>query len=371
MSRPSIYCSTAEIPLCQLMDRFEPREEKVENAKYKIPEYQRFFQWKLQQERDLVDSVMNGFPIPSIIVHKTVENSRETYWVEDGQQRLTALHRFVNNKFTYKYGDTDLYYPKEGVDASRCLTQEQLRYFDNRQIHVTIVEGDLTPEIKAEIFHRLQRGKPLSNGDKLMSRSSTKAVSIALQMMERFSDEDNAMFKSLDKKRKTLESAVGIVCGFVLGSSFITNSYERLYKFLDNEAFENSDKLKHLDEGIKFIKATYNTANLNNRAINYGNRCNLGKYLSKLIHTYNRLVDEYEGEELVKMKQESIEFWSKVIIISENNKKEVWDMISSRGARGQNITLKSIETYIKNIKTFMDMDNPTEWFESMDMEYVV
>ena len=72
----------------------------------------------------------------------------------------------------------------------------------------------------------------------------------------------------------------------------------------------------------------------------------------------------------MNMKQESIEFWSKVIIISENNKKEVWDMISSRGARGQNITRRSIETYIENIKTFMDMDNPTEWFESMDMEYV-
>lgn len=366
MSRPNIHCSTTEIALYQLMDRFEPREETVENAKYKIPEYQRFFQWKPHQERDLVDSVLNGLPIPSIIVHKTVENSRETYWVEDGQQRLTALHRFVNNKFTYD----NRYYSKESVDESMRLTQQQLRYFDNRQIPVTIVEGDLTPEIKAEIFHRLQRGKALSNGDKLMSRSSTKAVSLALQMMERFSHEENAMFKSLDKKRKTLENAVGIICGFILGSCCITNSYERLYKSLDNYRFEDINKLNHLDKGIIFIKSIYDKVYTDNGPINSENRCNLGKYLSKLIHTYNCLVDEYEGEELVKMKQESIEFWSKVIIISENNKKEVWDMISSRGARGQNITRRSIETYIENIKTFMDMDNPTEWFESMDMEYV-
>jgi hypothetical protein len=313
-----------------------------------------------------VDSVLNGYPIPSIIVHKTLENSRETFWVEDGQQRLTALYRFANNKFTYE----DLYHSKEGVDDSIRLTPHQLRYFDNRQIPVTVVEGDLTPEIKADIFHRLQRGTALSNGDKLMSRNSTKAVSMALQMMDKFSHKENAMFKPIDKKRKTLENSVGVVCGFVLGSSFITNSYERLYKFLDNEDFEDVNKLSHLEEGIAFIKSIYEKVYMDNGAIKYVNRCNLGKYLSKLIHTYNHLVDEYAGEELNQMKQESIGFWTKVIIISENNKKEVWDMISTRAARGKNITLNSIVTYIENIKSFMDMDNHTEWFESMGMEYV-
>lgn len=366
MSRSSIHCSTTEVPVYKLMYLFEPREETVEHAKYKIPGHQRFFRWKPEQERDLVDSVMNGYPIPSIIVHKSLEDNRETYWVEDGQQRLTALHRFYNNKFTYG----DLYYCKEGVDDTRRFTQHQLQYFDNRQIPVTIVEGDLTDEKKAEIFHRLQRGTALSNGEKLMSRSSSKAVSLSLEMMGRFSHEENTMFKALDKKRKTLENSVGIVCGLVLGSSYITNSYERLYKFLDKEEFEDTEKLKHLDDGIAFIKSIYEKVYSENGAINSGNRCNLGKYLSKLIYTYNRLVDDFKGEELTKMKKESINFWSKVIIISENNKKEVWDMISSRGARGQNITLKSIEGYIENIKTFMDIDNPSEWFESMHMEYV-
>lgn len=367
MSRPSIHCSTTEISVYQLMSLFEPREDTVEHAKYKIPGHQRFFRWKPEQERDLVDSVINGYPIPSIIVHKTLEENRETYWVEDGQQRLTALHRFVNNKFAYE----NLYYCKEGVDETRRLTQHQLRYFDNRQIPVTIVEGDLTSDTKADIFHRLQRGTPLSNGEKLMSRSSTKAVSLALEMMERFSHEDNSMFKSLDKKRKTLENAVGVVSGFIMGSPFITNSYERLYKFLDNEDFEDANKLRHLDEGIMFIKSIYDKVYEENGTINSSNRCNLGKYLSKLIHVYNRLVNEYEEEEnFSEMKRESVEFWSSVIAISENNKKEVWDMISSRGARGQNITLKSIEGYIENIRTFMDMDDPTEWFKNMNMEYV-
>ena len=67
------------------------------------PEYQRREAWSPSQRKKLIDSVMREYQLPTIYLHyKKTEAAgltRESYDIIDGQQRMTALHRFVEGAF--------------------------------------------------------------------------------------------------------------------------------------------------------------------------------------------------------------------------------------------------------------------------------
>ena len=79
---------------------------KLQRGQYQIPEFQRDFSWTNKQVIDLVDSILKGYPIGSIILWKpqsatflTISNlqgglaeaTTEGGYVLDGRQRLTAM----------------------------------------------------------------------------------------------------------------------------------------------------------------------------------------------------------------------------------------------------------------------------------------
>jgi len=73
---------------------------------YDIPEFQREFVWTKRQVADLLDSLIRGYPIGSILlwdltdyVHgKHVYDGKPKQWVVDGQQRLVALSILTRKK---------------------------------------------------------------------------------------------------------------------------------------------------------------------------------------------------------------------------------------------------------------------------------
>jgi hypothetical protein len=57
------------------------------------PSYQRDVVWQTADAQKLLDSVLRGIPLPSIILHKRQQSN--TYEIVDGKQRLTAILRFM------------------------------------------------------------------------------------------------------------------------------------------------------------------------------------------------------------------------------------------------------------------------------------
>ncbi len=110
----------------------------------RIPTIQRQFVWDAEDVRDLVDSIVNGYPIGAIIIWepssefpsapligKDVEGPHR--YVLDGQQRLTALSLMMNGGWQIERGDKTIrtsaisYVPetgkfylseKKGIDVS-------------------------------------------------------------------------------------------------------------------------------------------------------------------------------------------------------------------------------------------------------------
>lgn len=69
------------------------------------PYFQRFSVWRDADREEFIDTIMNGYPIPSIFICEgdmdlvTLQN---TYYVLDGRQRLESIFMFISNEFTYE-----------------------------------------------------------------------------------------------------------------------------------------------------------------------------------------------------------------------------------------------------------------------------
>ena len=81
---------------------------EIENGQIKIPQFQRDYVWNVEKAADLIDSVIRGYPIGSLIYWRTADRLREVRnlgrlefpevaqgervnYVLDGQQRLTSI----------------------------------------------------------------------------------------------------------------------------------------------------------------------------------------------------------------------------------------------------------------------------------------
>ncbi len=63
------------------------------------PDYQREYRSKSKEESSIIESIILGIPIPEIFLVRTENNGIQLRHVMDGQHRLTAIHRFVKDKF--------------------------------------------------------------------------------------------------------------------------------------------------------------------------------------------------------------------------------------------------------------------------------
>ncbi|MCI5131600.1 MAG: DUF262 domain-containing protein, partial [Candidatus Electrothrix sp. EH2] len=70
--------------------------------------YQRKLVWTLEEKRRLVDSIVQGYPIPLFLFATRLESSgRKKYEILDGMQRLHTIFSYIENHFSYghKYFD--------------------------------------------------------------------------------------------------------------------------------------------------------------------------------------------------------------------------------------------------------------------------
>ncbi|MGP5613981.1 GmrSD restriction endonuclease domain-containing protein [Corynebacterium variabile] len=78
---------------------------KYSEGKYIINRrYQRKLVWSQDQKESLIDSIVQGLPIPLILLAEKYEKGNTSQQLEiiDGLQRLNAITAFINNEYSYK-----------------------------------------------------------------------------------------------------------------------------------------------------------------------------------------------------------------------------------------------------------------------------
>ena len=82
--------------------------DELEDGKLTIPDYQRdSSQWDNAKKSLFIESIINNLTIPALIVYPedNKDTGREIRYVIDGQQRLTAIQEYIQDRF--KLSDED------------------------------------------------------------------------------------------------------------------------------------------------------------------------------------------------------------------------------------------------------------------------
>lgn len=125
------------------------------------PDYQRNYVWDNKRASLLVESILLNVPIPVIYV---AEDDDGCWLVVDGLQRLSSLRRFFDNEF--KLTSMELLKELNGQQFS-TLNPKAQRILKNGIIRVIVIKAESHPEIKYDIFQRLNRGAVKLNEQEL------------------------------------------------------------------------------------------------------------------------------------------------------------------------------------------------------------
>jgi len=115
--------------------------QHIRNGTIKIPKFQREFVWEKQKTADLLDSILKGYPIGTIIIWKTKERLRSiknignvdlpdtpegdsVQYILDGQQRLASLF-VVREGLTIKKDNKEIDYKTIYIDLDKNLEDSE------------------------------------------------------------------------------------------------------------------------------------------------------------------------------------------------------------------------------------------------------
>jgi len=231
-------------------------QDYIINEHIVIPNFQRGYVWNRVQASRLIESLIIQCPIPVVYLS---QNPDETLSVIDGNQRLTSINLFLNNEFPLTGLAT---YPElEGLTYEELDPRFQ-RHIINRTIRCIAILKDTHPQIKFDVFERLNTGSVKLNSQELRhgiytSRLMTKVEELA----------SKSLFKKLtstvnDKRMKGDEIVLRY---FTLLERF--DDYEKpMSVFLNKYAEDN----RNMSENVVNRLAENFTKNLNKCHLLYG-----------------------------------------------------------------------------------------------------
>ena len=138
------------------------------------PGFQRKSVWTWNDRRRLIQSIVAGYPLPSVFLYQRNHNGRLVYDVIDGKQRLETIYMFTRlGRFKRDWFDVKLDIG-DGLDWYDWKTisrhhSEKAAAFRSYKIQTVEVTGDLAQII--DLFVRINStGKRLTSGEKRHAR---------------------------------------------------------------------------------------------------------------------------------------------------------------------------------------------------------
>jgi hypothetical protein len=210
--------------------------DDFDSKRLSIPPHQREYRWDIGRQRKFIQSILKGYPIPSMLMSQE-SLVDQTLHIEDGRQRITTLSRYRNDMFDLQWPPNSCMFRKYSQ-----LSDDERATFDHTPILIWKFSG-ATAADRIEIFDFHQNGAPLTPGERYHAQHSSPLVSFVKELLmtpgKGYHDRAVAIwgergdpvvvpddFISKDKRRKWLLDATAFVLGLLYGPANATKKYE-------------------------------------------------------------------------------------------------------------------------------------------------
>lgn len=205
------------------------------------PPFQRNPVWTDAQKSYLIDTILNGYPIPEIYVQQDVDaNGREKHIIVDGQQRARACLEFIEGRFTMNPKDS----PRWGDMNFEDLTEAERKsiYAYKFVVRTLPVVDD---ETLRGIFCRLNRNVVALNSQELRHATYWGPF---IKCVERIADldvwEGIGVFTANDVRRMLdAEYVSELTLAFLHGPQNKKANLEKVYQ-MHESSFEDSTRVE-------------------------------------------------------------------------------------------------------------------------------
>ena len=134
------------------------RKEKIVTD----PDFQRRYVWPNPKATRLIESILMRIPLPIVYMAESEDGRKRV--VIDGQQRLQSIYKFRNGDF--KLGKMSAFPELTGKKYSE-LGEELMERIDTTGIQMITFSKDCDPELKFNVFERLNTGAVSLNDQEL------------------------------------------------------------------------------------------------------------------------------------------------------------------------------------------------------------
>ncbi len=208
------------------------------------PDFQRYANiWDDKAQSLLIESILIRIPLPAFYMDATDEDQ---WLVIDGLQRLSTLKRFIHEK-SLRLTGLEFLTNLEGKSYDE-LPRNYQRRIDETFLNVYLIEKGTPPEVKFNIFRRINTGgEPLSNQELRHALNPGKATKFLKKLA------DSQEFKNitnLSSKRTDRMDDHEFVLGFI---AFTLTSYQDYPAKQGRDYFLNEamDKINEMDSKME------------------------------------------------------------------------------------------------------------------------
>lgn len=229
------------------------------------PEYQREVVWTADRMTGLVNSLMENFYIPPIILNgkqiRVVEGgkpgTRTTYVCVDGKQRLSSVRAFIKGMIPcHDHRGENWWFSNEAGRRRRILSDAVQRAFLNKDF-VTYQFNGLSQEQEEDLFARVQMGMTLTAAEKMRASSGPWQ-----ELARLFVDDFPAVYNLMKDRARAKDFQLTLSCFSQIveimhptaatGIPVLKTNHTALPKFIGNKGL--------VDDGIKsHLASVWNT----------------------------------------------------------------------------------------------------------------
>ena len=155
-------------------------KEKWDQKELVVPEMQREYVWDAGRASRLIESLLLNIPVPPIYFAERPDSVLE---VVDGHQRVGSIVRYLNNEFALS--GLGLLSEYLRLRFHKLPDQEQ-RFLKSRSLRAVVIGRDSHPNMKFEVFERLNTGGIALNAQELRNSLYRGALN---QMLRRLAKE--------------------------------------------------------------------------------------------------------------------------------------------------------------------------------------